>query len=112
MEIAHWLRYAPQDVAWRIPYIKYLGKVFTAPNQYPLLRERAAAALITTGDPTVAAIFEQAAKSIVAQIRQLACLGIGVLGQPEGASVIIPLLKDGGNDVQLAAALGLRRDSH
>ncbi len=107
MEIAHWLKYTPEDVAWRMPYIKYLGKVFTAPNQYPLLRERAAAALITTGDPSISVIFQQATQSIVAQIRQLACLGIGVLGQPEGASAIIPLLKDGGSDVQLAAALGL-----
>ncbi len=107
MEIAHWLKYAPQDVAWRMPYIKYLGKVFTAPNQYPLLRERAAAALLTAGEPNVSVIFQQATQSVVAQIRQLACLGIGVLGQPEGASAIIPLLKDGGSDVQLAAALGL-----
>ncbi|MBI1279344.1 MAG: hypothetical protein GC179_14545 [Anaerolineaceae bacterium] len=107
MEIAHWLRYAPQDVAWRIPYIKYLGKVFTAPNQYPLLRERAAAALLTTNDSNISMIFEQATQSMVAQIRQLACLGIGVLGQPEGTSAIVPLLKDGGSDVQLAAALGL-----
>lgn len=107
MKISHWLKYAPQDVGWRMPYIKYLGKVFTAPNQYPLLRERAAAALLTTGDPNISVIFQQATQSIVAQIRQLACLGIGVLGEPEGASAIIPLLKDGGNDVQLAAALGL-----
>lgn len=107
MEITHWLKYAPQDVAWRIPYIKYLGKVFTAPNQYPLLRERAAAALLTTDDPNVAVIFQQATQSVVAQIRQLACLAIGVLGQPEGAAAIIPLLKDGGSDVQLAAALSL-----
>jgi HEAT repeat protein len=107
MEIAHWLRYASQDVEWRAPYINYLGKVFNAPNQYPLLRERAAAALLTTGDPSVEVIFEQATKGIVAQIRQLACLGMGVIGQPEGASAIIPLLKDGGKDVQLAAALAL-----
>ncbi len=107
MEIAHWLKHAPEDVSWRIPYLKYLGKVFTAPNQYPLLRERAAAALITTTDPNVSVIFQQATQSVVAQIRQLACLGIGVLGQPESAVTIIPLLKDGGNDVQLAAALGL-----
>ncbi len=107
MEIARWLTYAPQDVAWRAPYIKYLGKVFTAPNQYPLLRERAAAALLTTADPNIAPIFQQATQSMVAQIRQLACLGIGVLGQPEDASIVIPLLKDGGNDVQLAAALAL-----
>ncbi len=107
MEIAHWMRYAPQDVAWRTPYIKYLGKVFTAPNQYPLLRERAAAALIVTGDPQIADIFEQATKSIVAQIRQLACLCIGVIGHDDGATIIAPLLKDGGSDVQIAAALGL-----
>lgn len=107
MEIARWLIHAPQDVAWRAPYIKYLGKVFTAPNQYPLLRERAAAALLTTADPNIAPIFQQATQSMVAQIRQLACLGIGLLGQAEDASFVIPLLRDGGNDVQLAAALAL-----
>lgn len=77
MEIAGWLRYAPSDVSWRSTYIKYLGKVFTAPNQYPLLREHATTALLTTGDVAVSAIFEQATQSIVAQIRQLACLGLG-----------------------------------
>ena len=107
MEMASWLRYAPSDVSWRSSYVKYLGKVFTAPNQYPLLREHATTALLMTGDKAVSTIFEQATQSIVAQIRQLACLGLGVLGQPENASVITPLLKDGGNDVQLAAAFAL-----
>lgn len=107
LEIAHWLRYAPEDVVWRDSYIKYLGKVFSAPNQFPLLRERAAAALLVTNDPEVTGIFAQATKSMVAQIRQLACLCLGAIGAPEAASIVAPLLKDGGNDVQIAAALAL-----
>ncbi|MCA0452518.1 MAG: HEAT repeat domain-containing protein [Chloroflexi bacterium] len=107
MEIAHWLRQAPDDVVWRDTYINYLGKVFSAPNQFPLLRERAAAALLVTNDPGVTGIFAQATKSIVAQIRQLACLSLGVIGVPEAASIVAPLLQDGGSDVQIAAALAL-----
>lgn len=107
LEMAGWLANAPADVEWRASFLKYLSNVLVAPNQYPLLRERAIAALIATRDETVLQVFLQATKSAVPNVRKLACLGIGAMGHDEGVPTIIPLLQDADNDVQLAAALGL-----
>lgn len=107
MEMANWLALAPMDAAWRGPYLKYLSNVFVAPNQYPLLRERAAAALVQTQHDHVIQVFKQAAQSVVPQVRQLACLGLGALKAEDGVSEIIRLLQDDDANVQLAAALSL-----
>jgi HEAT repeat protein len=107
LEMAHWLANAPADVEWRAPFLKYMSNVLVAPNQYPLLRERAAAALIATRDESALQIFRQASKSLVPNVRKTACLGLGAIGHAEGVADITPLLQDSDNDVQLTAALGL-----
>jgi HEAT repeat protein len=99
--------YAPAEAAWRTPYLKFLAGLLTAPAQYPLLRERAAAALVTTGAPGAITIFRAALKSSQAQIQRLACLGLGALGHAETVADLRPLLESDDADVQLAAGLGL-----
>ncbi|MEZ4667347.1 MAG: HEAT repeat domain-containing protein [Anaerolineae bacterium] len=106
-EVALWLANAPKDVEWRIPFLKYLSTIFVAPNQYSLLRERAVAALIVSRDENALQVFKQATKSVVPDVRRLACLGIGAIGSDEGVAEVIQLLQDSDSNVQLAAALGL-----
>jgi HEAT repeat protein len=106
-ELANWLAYAPADVPWRGPYLKQIGTIFLSPSQYPLLRERAAAALVGTRDKSVARIFARALGAPEPSQRRLAALGLGALGETEGVRAMAPLLQDGDADVQIAAALAL-----
>jgi HEAT repeat protein len=107
LDIARWLPYASADAAWKGNYLKYLGNMLIAPSQYPLLRERAAAALIETRERNVLFIFRQAARNANADLRRLACLGMGAVGDPEAINDLIPLLKDQNADVQISAAMAL-----
>jgi HEAT repeat protein len=106
-DIARWLAYASPQAEWRGPILKHLGNILLAPNQYPLTRERAAAALISTRDKKTVFIFRQAARSANPHIRLLACLGIGAIGDPDAINDLIPLTEDQEKDVQLAAGIAL-----
>lgn len=107
LDMARWLAYAPRDAEWRGPLMKHLGNLLVAPNQYPILRERAAAALISTRDRNMSFIFRQAARNPNPDVRRLACLGIGALEADESYHDLIPLLEDQVDEVQLAAAMAL-----
>lgn len=106
-EAANWLRYRRGEADWRMSYLLNLSNMLVAVNQYPHLRERAAAALVATGDPAALSTFQQATKSILPHIRMLACLGLGAMGETETIKDLIPLLNDSDNNVQTAAALAL-----
>jgi HEAT repeat protein len=106
-EVAKWLRYVNADAEWRMSYLLYLSNILLVPNQYPLLRERVAAALVATCDQAAIPTFRQAMKSAIPHLRILACLGLGAMGQPETLPEVIPLLHDPDTNVQIAAALAL-----
>jgi HEAT repeat protein len=107
LEIARWLPYASGDAAWKGGYLKYLGNLFLSPSQFPLLRERAAAALVGTRERNVLFVFRQGARNASPELRRLSSLGMGALGDPEAVNDLIPLLRDQDNNVQLAAAMAL-----
>ncbi len=107
IEIARWLAYAGSDVEWRGPILNYLGTQMIAPNQYPLIRERVAAALIDSRDKNALLMFRKAVRNMDANIRRLACLGLGAIGDPEGVRDLTPLLNDQDANVELAAGMAL-----
>ncbi len=107
LDLARWLAYADTSVAWRATLIKQLGTLLLAPTQYPLVRERAAAALITTRDTGAAAVFRRAVRSLDAQVRQLGALGCGAMKIEEAVNDLVPLLHDADAGVQIAAGLAL-----
>lgn len=107
LEVSRWLPYTPASTTWRGPLLKHIGNMLIAPNQYPLVRERAAAALIGTRDRNTLLIFRQAARSTNAHVRKLACLGMGAIGSPDAIRDLVALLEDQVNDVQIAATLAL-----
>lgn len=107
IDMARWLAYAPVDAQWRGALIKQLGTLLTQPNQYPLIRERAAAALIDARDRNTLVAFRLAVRSADPVIRRLGCLGLGALADPEGQRDLMPLLNDQDEDVQLAAGMAL-----
>ena len=105
--MARWLAYASADVEWRGPMLNHLGNMLIAPSQYPLMRERVAAALIDTRDKNVLLMFRKAARNIDADIRRLACLGMGAVGDGDGLRDLTPLLRDQDPNVELAAGMAL-----
>ncbi|MEO8397194.1 MAG: HEAT repeat domain-containing protein, partial [Chloroflexota bacterium] len=107
LEMARWLAYAGTDVEWRGPMLNHLGNMLIAPSQYPLLRERVTAALIDSRDKNVLLMFRKAARNMDADIRRLACLGMGAVGSGDGLRDLTPLLKDQNPNVELAAGMAL-----
>lgn len=107
LEVSRWLAYAPANASWRGPLLKHLGNMLVSPNQFPLIRERAAAALIGTRDKSVLLVFRQAARNANTHVRRLACLGMGAIGSPDSIKDLVALLEDQVDDVQLAAAMAL-----
>jgi HEAT repeat protein len=65
------------------------------------------AALIASRDKNVLFILRQALRATDPDVRQLACIGIGALGDPESVKDLTPLLNDDERNVQLAAGLAL-----
>jgi HEAT repeat protein len=107
VEMARWLAYGNKDAEWRGPLLNALGNQMVAPSQYPLIRDRIAAALIDSRDKNVLLIFRKAARNMEPDIRRLACLGIGALGDPEGLRDVVSLLNDQDANVQIAAGMAL-----
>lgn len=105
--LARWLAYATSDATWRGEILRRLGNLLIAPNQYPLIRARAAAALIETRDQNSLLIFRRAVRNVNPAVRRLACLGLGAIGSDEGVRDLQPLLQDLDPDVQLAAGMAL-----
>lgn len=107
IKMARWLAYAPADAKWRGVVLNGLGVQFIAPSQYPTLRERVAAALVESRDKNVLLVFRRAVRNMDADIRRLACLAMGALGDPEGLRDLRPLIDDRDPRVQLAAGMAL-----
>jgi HEAT repeat protein len=106
-DLVHWLPDAPADAPWRGDIFTRLAKALLANEQYPLVRERALAALIASRDRNVLFILRQALHAADADIRRLGCVGLGALGNPEAVKDLAAMLADEDQDVKLAAALAL-----
>ncbi len=106
-DLVHWLPDAPPDAPWRGDIFTRLAKALLATEQYPLVRERALAALIASRDRNVLFILRQALHAADADIRRLGCVGLGALGNPEAVKDLAAMLADEDQDVKLAAALAL-----
>src|SRR5262249_5967086 len=105
--IAPWLIDSPSNATWRAEVFKRLTAALLAPSQYPAIRERAMAAMVSSRDKAILFIFRQAIRSTDANVRRLACVGMGALGDSEAIKDLQTMLVDPDQDVQLAAGLAL-----
>ncbi len=105
--LAHWLPDAPLNAPWRGEVFKRFAAALIAPAQFPVIRERALAALATTRDKNILFILRQALRSTDPHVRTLGCIGLGVLGEGEAIKDLRPMLEDEALEVQLAAGLAL-----
>ncbi|MDX2159763.1 MAG: HEAT repeat domain-containing protein [bacterium] len=108
MDVARWMAFAPPDAAWRGAILKMLTDMIAAPAQYPLLRARAAAALISTRDfKNAAYTFRRAVRNPIPEIRFIAALGMGATGEADTVKDLIPLLDDQDMKVRIAGGMAL-----
>lgn len=105
--VARWLAHCPAAPTWKPELIKQLGTLFIAPNQYPHLRERIAAALVGSRDKGALVIFRRGLENPNPDVRRLSCLAVGALREPKAVAFISPLLRDKDEEVRLAAGVAL-----
>ena len=106
-DVVRWLPDAPADASWRGDLFKRMAAALMAGQQYPAVRERAMAALVAARDKNVLFILRQALRAANPDVRRLACIGLGAVGETEVIRDIAPLLGDKERDVQLSAGLAL-----
>lgn len=108
LTVTKWLRFAGTQVKWRSNLLRYLGNLMVANNQFTLVRERIAAALLGMRDDGALVIFRRAIGHPNPDIRKLGCLGVGVLRDDVAIEHLTGrILQDGYVDVQIAATLAL-----
>lgn len=105
--LAHWLTDAPSNAQWKADVFRRLTAALLAPTQFPMVRERAMAGLVTSRDNAIIFIFRQALKSHDALVRRLGCIGLGAHGDPEVIRDLKQMLEDQNPDVIMAAGLAL-----
>jgi len=79
LQLAHWLPYTSEQTYWRNEVITRLGEIFLEKDQYPTVRERAAAALVTTRNSESLTTFDKGFQSDDADVKRLSCLAIGAM---------------------------------
>lgn len=108
LELTRWLPYAGTRAAWRGQVLQYLGNLMVADNQFALLRERIAAALISSRDTGGLIVFRRALHHPNAEVRVLGCLGVGALFDQEATVQLASMVvQDPNEQVQIAATLAL-----
>lgn len=79
LSLTRWLRISGKRLPWRGKLLQYLGSQFVAPHQYYLLRERIAAALVSSLDDGALTIFRRALDDDNSDVLALTTLSLGAL---------------------------------
>lgn len=106
-DLACWMADAPADAPWRGEVFRRFGAALVSAAQFPVLREWAMAALVSTRDRGATLILRQALRSTDPQVRCLGCVGLGAFGDSEAIRELRSMTEDEELDVQLAAYLAL-----
>ncbi len=107
LEMIRWLRDVSEDADWQTQLIDYLGDQLLHHDQFELVQERLLAGMVESRDPRVVPILQEALQSSDANLRRLACLGIGVFRDINHIKVLLPYLEDEDRDVRIASAIAL-----
>ncbi|MEJ5225930.1 MAG: HEAT repeat domain-containing protein, partial [Anaerolineales bacterium] len=104
---ARLLRDAPRQAAWRGKVIAPLVQLLQNPNHPLGLRAQAMAALVSSGDPAVAALLRQLAALPSPELRQLIALGMGALQDVKSIEILTAFTRDYAPNTRQAACLAL-----
>lgn len=105
--LSNWMVHASSKAEWKVTVLRKLGNIFVAPSQFPLVRERIAAALVGLRDRNTQLIFSKALRHPNEQVRKLSCLGLGAMRDKESINPLLNMIEDPVADVQLSAGLAL-----
>lgn len=106
-DVARWLDTSPKTSPWRANVMRYLLGIVQKDYETLGLAGRALTALTLAGDAGINNLLRQLLNSNHENIRQLAALGIGILGDSKSVPELISLLDDASPDVVRATCLGL-----
>ncbi|NLH06860.1 MAG: HEAT repeat domain-containing protein [Chloroflexi bacterium] len=107
LELAAWAADADLNAPWRAAVFTRLSNLLLDPVAYPAVRERVAAALVTSRDPNVAFVFREGLKSDGPDLRRICVLGLGAVGDPETVVAVSEMIEDEDAAVETCAALAL-----
>ncbi len=107
LELAHWLRYADPNHAWKIQLLKTLASLVQDSLIPFSLRFRIIAALVSTRDSSADILFRRLQAHYQPAIRITGCLGAGFARDTKAINDLKGLLHDQNPGVQKAACLGL-----
>lgn len=102
-----WLREAPREAPWRGRLLAALADVVQHAGLPLALRGQAVAALATSGDPSVGALFRALISSQDPDVAQLAALGAGVIRDSKAIPLLRGALLSTGVSARRAACLAL-----
>lgn len=106
-QAARWLRLAPKEATWRLALMRYLIDVLQKDYETLSSAGRALAALLLANEPGLPQLLRQLTKSSHPYIRQLAALGLGLVGDDKMTEPLAVLIDDASPGVMRAACLGL-----
>lgn len=107
LSVSKWLSYAGKSAGWRNHYLRLLGNLLVAPNQFSPIRQRIAAALVSSRDEGAIVILRAAVQNPNPDVRRIACLGLGALKDVAAVQPLSRLLQNPNEGVKIAATLSL-----
>jgi HEAT repeat protein len=106
-QAARWLQLAPKNATWRNAVMRFLLEILQKDYETLVLSGRALTALILANDPGILNLLRQLTRSNHANIRQLAALGLGVIGDDKITEQLSSMIDDVSPGVMRAACLSL-----
>ncbi|MGB7339779.1 MAG: HEAT repeat domain-containing protein [Phototrophicaceae bacterium] len=103
-----WLKFAANDVAWRNNLLRYLGNLFASPNQFSVVRERVAAALVSSKNDSSRIVFRKGLQTKNADIRRIACYALGAMKDQAAIDALSQIvMQDSVTENKIAAQMAL-----
>lgn len=105
--VAHWLRDAPREAAWRAKVFSALLNILQSEGQPLGLRGQAMAAFVASGDPGAGTLFRQLLNSRSFEVIPLVALGCGGIRDTKAVDALESALQAPFGAVRRAACLAL-----
>lgn len=106
-QVASWMREAPDSGEWRRQTMILLGQIIRQVSFSFALRQRAAAALVQTGESGVFTFVTQLLERSDPFLRQIGTAALSYIGSENGIELLEKMLEDGDSQVRMTAVRGL-----
>jgi hypothetical protein len=107
LTISRWLKEAPLDANWRSLLMRSMVQLLEKEKLPVGVRAKFIIACAQSRDPSVAILFKQLASSPSSNLRQLAALGLGLMGDQKSIATLANLITDPVIEVRCSACFSL-----